>query len=368
MSQLTLKNLYKSYGDVGAVRDFGLEAGDGEFVVLVGPSGCGKSTVLRLIAGLEEPSSGEVFIGGRPMANVAPAERGVAMVFQNYALYEHMSAFENMAFALRSRGESGGEIDERVRRAARELGIADCLERPTRTLSGGQRQRVAIGRALVCEPEVFLMDEPLANLDAALRSQMRRELLALRGRLDATFVYVTHDQTEAMTLADRIVVMKDGEIQQTGAPQRVFERPRNMFVASFFGLAPMNFIKAQITADAERRRLSAAGAEFVLPRETGDALFKDGAREIVVGVRPESLSLSGGDVAVECFAEMSELLGSEVNVHAATRSGERITARLAARDLPDGGRRVFEPGEPLTLRFNVAQCSFFDAQTGLSLL
>ena len=250
MANVTLKNIKKVYDkNVVAVQEFSLEIADKEFIVLVGPSGCGKSTTLRMIAGLEEITDGELYIGDRLVNDVAPKDRDIAMVFQNYALYPHMTVYENMAFGLKLRKVPKAEIDEKVKEAAEILGITEYLQRKPKALSGGQRQRVAIGRAIVRHPQVFLMDEPLSNLDAKLRNQMRAELIKLRQNVNTTFVYVTHDQTEAMTLGDRIVIMKDGYIQQIGTPQQVFNHPANLFVAGFIGSPQMNFFDAQLSIE-----------------------------------------------------------------------------------------------------------------------
>ena len=247
MAKVTLKNIKKVYDkNVVAVQEFNLEIADKEFIVLVGPSGCGKSTTLRMVAGLEEISGGELYIGDKLVNDVPPKDRDIAMVFQNYALYPHMTVYENMAFALKLRKEKKEVIDKKVREAAEILDITQYLDRKPKALSGGQRQRVAIGRAIVRDPQVFLMDEPLSNLDAKLRNQMRAEIIKLRQRIDTTFIYVTHDQTEAMTLGDRIVIMKDGFIQQIGTPQEVFNHPANLFVAGFIGSPQMNFFDARL--------------------------------------------------------------------------------------------------------------------------
>ena len=266
MATVTLKGIKKIYDkDVLAVSDFNLEIADKEFVVLVGPSGCGKSTTLRMIAGLEEITEGELYIGDRLVNNVAPKDRDIAMVFQNYALYPHMTVYDNMAFSLKLRKMNKKEIDKTVRRAADILDITDYLKRKPKALSGGQKQRVAIGRAIVREPQVFLMDEPLSNLDAKLRNQMRAEIIKLRQRIDTTFVYVTHDQTEAMTLGDRIVIMKDGFIQQTGTPHEVFNHPANLFVAGFIGTPQMNFFDGELKKDGATYLVRVGDTQTALP-------------------------------------------------------------------------------------------------------
>lgn len=268
VATVTLKNVKKVYDkEVVAVADFNLEIADKEFVVLVGPSGCGKSTTLRMVAGLEEITEGEIYIGDRLINDVAPKDRDIAMVFQNYALYPHMSVYDNMAFSLKMRKCSKAEIDEKVRAAAEILDISKYLSRKPKALSGGQRQRVAIGRAIVREPQVFLMDEPLSNLDAKLRNQMRAEIINLRRRIDTTFIYVTHDQTEAMTLGDRIVIMKDGFVMQVGTPQEVFHYPANLFVAGFIGTPQMNFFDAELIMNGNSYYLEIDGKRFALSEE-----------------------------------------------------------------------------------------------------
>src|SRR5574344_559304 len=268
MASLSLRNICKKYpGGVLAVQDFNLEIKDKEFIILVGPSGCGKSTTLRMIAGLEEISGGELYIGDRLVNDVAPKDRDIAMVFQNYALYPHMTVYDNMAFALKLRKTPKAEIDRKVKEAAAILDITQYLNRKPKALSGGQRQRVAIGRAIVREPKVLLMDEPLSNLDAKLRNQMRAEILKLRQRINTTFIYVTHDQTEAMTLGDRIVIMKDGVIQQIGTPQQVFDHPANLFVAGFIGTPRMNFYEAELVKEADKYAVVLEDAHIVLSDE-----------------------------------------------------------------------------------------------------
>ncbi|MEG2769597.1 MAG: sn-glycerol-3-phosphate ABC transporter ATP-binding protein UgpC, partial [Oscillospiraceae bacterium] len=268
MASISLKNIYKIYeGDVTAVSDFNLEIEDKEFVILVGPSGCGKSTTLRMIAGLEEISKGELYIGDRLVNDVAPKDRDIAMVFQNYALYPHMTVFKNMAFGLQLRKTPKDEIDKRVREAARVLDIEHLLDRRPKALSGGQRQRVALGRAMVRNPSVFLLDEPLSNLDAKLRTAMRTEIIKLHQKLGTTFIYVTHDQTEAMTMGDRIVVMKDGYIQQVDTPQNLYDSPCNMFVAGFIGSPQMNFLDAVLLKDGEQYSLELNNDKIALPTD-----------------------------------------------------------------------------------------------------
>ncbi|MGN1163871.1 MAG: ABC transporter ATP-binding protein [Candidatus Ornithospirochaeta sp.] len=330
---------------VVAVSSFSLSISDKEFIVLVGPSGCGKSTVLRMIAGLEDVTEGEIYIGGKDVTEEEPKDRDVAMVFQNYALYPHMSVYDNMAFAIRKRCRNKMEVDERVRGAASVLGITDVLHRKPRELSGGQRQRVAIGRAIVRNPRVMLMDEPLSNLDAKMRSQMRGEILKLRKKTDATFVYVTHDQTEAMTLGDRIVVMKDGTIQQIGTPDEVYEAPENVFVASFIGSPEMNLFPSSAVREEEDFSLSAFGMKFALPGKMSQILSKEGSSFIPLtsGIRPESIKVSveGGDL--EMTVTISEHLGSGILITAEDGEGRELRALSEDKSLSflKEGDRVF---------------------------
>jgi len=301
-----------------AVDDFNLEIADKEFIVLVGPSGCGKSTTLRMIAGLEDITEGELYIGDTLVNDVAPKDRDIAMVFQNYALYPHMTVYENMAFGLKLRKVPKDEIKKTVDQAVEILGIADLLNRKPKALSGGQRQRVAIGRAIVRQPQVFLMDEPLSNLDAKLRNQMRAELIELRKRINTTFVYVTHDQTEAMTLGDRIVIMKDGVIQQVGTPQEVFNSPVNLFVAGFIGTPQMNFFPAELVDTPQGFAVNLMDHQILLPKKRQDILKKKGvaAGTVTLGIRPEHLELA--EKSADSFsttASVSEMMGSEVYLH-----------------------------------------------------
>jgi multiple sugar transport system ATP-binding protein len=320
MAEVSLRHVYKRYPKGDAVKDVNLEIKDGEFIVLVGPSGCGKSTTLRMIAGLEEISDGELFIGGKQVNHVPPRDRDIAMVFQSYALYPHMTVFDNMAFGLAVRGFDPAEIKRRVQEAAESLGLVEYLSRLPKELSGGQRQRVAMGRAIVRRPQVFLFDEPLSNLDANLRVRMRAEIAQLHKRLKATTVYVTHDQVEAMTLADRIVVMKAGIVQQVGAPLEVFAQPKNQFVASFLGSPPMNFLSGKVSDDGQR--FLAPDASFPLEGAANLA-----GREVRLGVRPQHLVPAEEGVAAE--VEVIERTGAEAFLHA--RSGAvPLVARVAA--------------------------------------
>ena len=314
-------NLQITEEGVVAVQEFNLDIADKEFIVLVGPSGCGKSTTLRMVAGLEEISGGELIIDGKVVNDVAPKDRDIAMVFQNYALYPHMTVYENMAFSLKLRHTPKDIIDQKVREAAEILDITQYLNRKPKALSGGQRQRVAIGRAMVRDPKVFLMDEPLSNLDAKLRNQMRAEIIKLRERINTTFMYVTHDQTEAMTLADRIVIMKDGFVNQIGTPQELFNKPVNLFVAGFIGMPVMNFFDGcKLLLESGKYLAEIRGVKFELDEFQQKALKSRNQKpcDIVAGIRPQHISVGKGELSAK--VEVNELLGSEVNLHA--RSGE----------------------------------------------
>lgn len=292
MAKVTLKNITKVYpGDVTAVKDVNLEIADKEFVVLVGPSGCGKSTTLRMIAGLEEITGGELYIGDKLCNDIAPKDRDIAMVFQNYALYPHMTVYDNMAFGLKLRKVPKDEIDKKVKEAARTLDIEHLLDRKPKALSGGQRQRVALGRAIVREPKVFLMDEPLSNLDAKLRVQMRTEISKLHKRLNTTFIYVTHDQTEAMTMGTRIVVMKDGIVQQVDTPQTIYEKPANVFVAGFIGSPQMNFTDAKIVKEGNNLFVTFGKEKLPIPADKAKVIEEAGyvEKEVIFGIRPEHM-------------------------------------------------------------------------------
>ncbi len=310
-------NLKVTAEGVVAVDDFNLEIADKEFIVLVGPSGCGKSTTLRMVAGLEDITSGELTIDGRVVNDVAPKDRDIAIVFQSYALYPHKTVYENMAFSLRLKKLPKDEIDRKVREAAEILDITQYLDRKPKALSGGQRQRVAIGRAIVRNPKVFLMDEPLSNLDAKLRNQMRAEIIKLRQRIDTTFIYVTHDQTEAMTLGDRIVIMKDGVIQQTGTPQEVFNHPANLFVAGFIGMPQMNFFDAELVKNGDAYAVRLGEAEVELSADKQARLRANGVQPqtVTLGVRPENISLTEDANSVPATVDVSEMMGSEVHLH-----------------------------------------------------
>ena len=308
-------NLQITDEGVVAVQEFNLDIKDKEFIVLVGPSGCGKSTTLRMVAGLEEISGGELYIDGKLMNDVAPKDRDIAMVFQNYALYPHMTVYDNMAFSLKLRHTPKDEIDKKVREAAEILDITQYLERKPKALSGGQRQRVAIGRAIVRDPKVMLMDEPLSNLDAKLRNEMRAEIIKLRQRINTTFMYVTHDQTEAMTLGDRIVIMKDGYIQQIGTPQDVFNHPANLFVAGFIGMPVMNFFDAQLTREGEKYFVEVGGIKVELSADKEERLLKNDVQSqaITLGVRPEHTDVA--DEGIVARVDVAEMMGSSVHLH-----------------------------------------------------
>ncbi len=361
MAQVTLSKVCKSYdGKTEAVSDVNLEIADGEFLVLVGPSGCGKSTTLRMVAGLEEVTAGEIRIGERVVNYVHPKDRDIAMVFQNYALYPHMTVYKNMAFALKLRKTPKAEIDRRVREASAMLGLDGLLERKPAALSGGQRQRVALGRAIVREPKAFLFDEPLSNLDAKLRVTTRAELKALHRRLKTTTIYVTHDQEEAMTLGDRIVVMSNGRVQQVGAPLEVYRRPVNRFVAGFLGTPPMNFLEGVLKPEGGRLRFEEAGGGIGLTFDQSAAAGFAGG-EAVAGIRPEALRpVQNGEAAgvVSLTVVVVEPLGDRSDVYLESASGRRLTARVSAEEAMgmnpgdrvgfsvDSGRaHLFEPGE-----------------------
>jgi ABC-type sugar transport system ATPase subunit len=338
MADVALRRVSKSYGNVDVIHDVSLDVVQGEFVVFVGPSGCGKSTLLRMIAGLEEVTQGDVVIGGSRVNEVAARDRGVAMVFQNYALYPHMSVRENMAFGLRNIGTPRPEIDQRIARAADILQLDRFLDRKPRAMSGGQRQRVAIGRAIVREPEVFLFDEPLSNLDANLRVQMRTEIARLHHRLSATMIYVTHDQTEAMTMADRIVVLRAGVIEQVGAPLDLYERPANKFVAGFLGAPKINFLEGRVSAvqGSEAEIELADGVRLPALVRPGSASPGDA---VTLGLRPEMLQVSP-DGPILGHVEVVEQLGAVQLVYATLRDGTSIVAELRDRRPPAVGSDV----------------------------
>ena len=362
-------NLQITADGVVAVQDFNLEIADKEFIVLVGPSGCGKSTTLRMIAGLEDITAGELYIDGKLVNDVAPKDRDIAMVFQNYALYPHMTVYENMAFALKLRKTPRAEMDQKVKEAAEILDITDYLDRKPKALSGGQRQRVAIGRAIVRHPKVFLMDEPLSNLDAKLRNQMRAELIKLRQRIDTTFVYVTHDQTEAMTLGDRIVIMKDGVIQQIGTPQEVFNHPSNVFVAGFIGVPQMNFYDAELIKENGRYavRLEGATVDLSEEKQTNLASRNVEPQPVTLGVRPEHIMLAGeGDDMIRGVVDVSEMMGSAVHLHLQACGKDTIII-VQTMDLQGPHSVDFSIGSPIAFTFGGNVAHVFDKDSGLNL-
>ena len=344
-------NLQITAEGVVAVQKFNLEIADKEFVVLVGPSGCGKSTTLRMIAGLEEITAGELWIGDKLMNNVEPKDRDIAMVFQNYALYPHMTVYENMAFSLKLKKTPKDVIDRKVREAAEILDITEYLDRKPKALSGGQRQRVAIGRAIVRDPAVFLMDEPLSNLDAKLRNQMRAEIIKLRQRIDTTFVYVTHDQTEAMTLGDRIVIMRDGFIQQIGTPQEVFDHPANLFVAGFIGTPQMNLFDARLTKNGDKYAVEVGGISVELSEDKQTRLNAKNVapQEVTLGVRPDHMMLC--ESGIKGTVDVSELMGPSIHLHV-TAEGKDVIVIVPANG--DTARFPMGSGVNLTFGGNVA--------------
>ena len=360
-------NLQITDKGVVAVQEFSVDIKDKEFIVLVGPSGCGKSTTLRMIAGLEEISEGELYIGDRLVNDVAPKDRDIAMVFQNYALYPHMTVYENMAFALKLRHAPKDEIDKKVKEAAEILDITQYLGRKPKALSGGQRQRVAIGRAIVRDPQVMLMDEPLSNLDAKLRNQMRAELIKLRERINTTFIYVTHDQTEAMTLGDRIVIMKDGFIQQIGTPQEVFNHPYNLFVATFIGTPQMNmFENAKLIKVDGKYAVQLDNQTVVLSDEKQVKLAASNVAEqdIVLGVRPEHIELTAG--GIEGKVDVSELMGSTVHLHV-TSMGRDVVLVVSTMNMTGAEVAALSSGSTVHFSFPGHVCHVFSKETGINL-
>ena len=393
MASLTLKNIKKVYpfnGDdakkkkkkgepekktnlkitdegVIAVQEFSLDIADKEFIVLVGPSGCGKSTTLRMVAGLEEISGGELYIGDKLVNDVAPKDRDIAMVFQNYALYPHMTVYDNIAFALKLRKTPKDEIDRKVKEAAEILDITQYLGRKPKALSGGQRQRVAIGRAIVREPKVLLMDEPLSNLDAKLRNQMRAEIIKLRQRINTTFIYVTHDQTEAMTLVDRIVIMKDGEIQQIGTPQEVFNHPYNLFVATFIGTPQMTlFENAKLVKENGKYAVKLDSLTVELSEEKQAKLAANNVAEqdVVLGVRPEHITLEG--TGLDGKVDVSELMGSSVHLHV-TSMGRDVVMVVSTMNMTGAEVAALSNGNTVKYNFPGHVCHVFSKETGINL-
>ena len=378
MAEVKLTNVKKVYqGGVVAVHDFNLTIADKEFVVFVGPSGCGKSTTLRMIAGLEEISDGTVEIDGEVVNDLQPKDRHISMVFQNYALYPHLTVFENMAFPLRlvRPRMSQDEIYARVTNAAEILGITPYLTRKPKALSGGQRQRVAIGRAMVKDCKVFLMDEPLSNLDAKLRNQMRAEIILLRKKIQTTFVYVTHDQTEAMTLGDRIVIMKDGFIQQVGTPHEVFDKPVNLFVAEFIGAPKMNTFPATLTLEDGEYYVSAFGGKLPVEGEKAELLSQkvtvpSEGLKVTLGVRPEHVVLSNraSEDTIHATIQVNEMMGSELHLHVLTDDGTALVVRVPTIQLTEEEREGMVAGAQLQLTFEGKVMQFFDSETGVSLI
>ena len=360
MANVSLRGVYKIYdGGVTAVKDFNLEIADKEFIIFVGPSGCGKSTTLRMIAGLEDISKGELYIGDMLANDVAPKDRDIAMVFQNYALYPHMSVYDNMAFGLKLRKTPKEEIKRRVEEAARILGIEQYLDRKPKALSGGQRQRVAMGRAIVRDPKVFLLDEPLSNLDAKLRAQMRTEISKLYQKLGTTFIYVTHDQTEAMTLGTRIVVMKDGVIQQVDTPQNLYDAPDNMFVAGFIGSPQMNFVNATVAKDGGKYTLNFDKYKVPVPDDkcAGGKLDDYVGKEVVFGIRPEHVhdeadEIAKAEMTFDAVVDVTELMGAEIYLYV-NIAGQSITARVD----PSSKAKV---GDTIKICFSLDKLHIFD--------
>jgi multiple sugar transport system ATP-binding protein len=369
MAGLSLRHIYKMYsGDVPAVKDFNLEIEDKEFIVFVGPSGCGKSTTLRMIAGLEEISQGELYIDEELKNDVSPKDRDIAMVFQNYALYPHMTVFDNMAFGLKLRKVPKKDIEQKVREAAKMLDIEHLLDRKPKALSGGQRQRVAMGRAIVREPKVFLMDEPLSNLDAKLRVQMRTEIAKTHKRLGTTFIYVTHDQTEAMTLGTRIVVMKDGIIQQVDSPQHLYDHPVNVFVAGFIGSPQMNFIDAKVEEIQGKIYVTFEGEKIQLNEEASKTVKEKGClgKEVIMGIRPENLDddpeflEKHKNSILNANVEVMELMGSESYLYL-KKGKASLTAKV-------NGTSKAKTGDTLKIALNPNMIHIFDKETELTIL
>ncbi len=378
MAKIVFDHVHKRYenSDQFAVTDLSIDVNDAEFLVFVGPSGCGKSTALRMLAGLEEISEGSIYIGDRRVNDLPPRDRDIAMVFQNYALYPHMSVYDNMAFALKLRRVAKPEIDRRVREAAEILSITPYLTRRPKALSGGQRQRVALGRAIVREPAAYLMDEPLSNLDAKLRVQTRAEIQKLHRRLSTTTIYVTHDQVEALTMGDRIVVMKDGHLQQLDSPQNLYDKPANMFVAGFIGSPSMNFMPGKVESDGEGLYIADAGFKLRVPREHESKLASRKGQQVVFGIRPEDIEVQEfaepewRNATVQSRVEVLEPLGSEIQLHATTADhaagGKIAVEEGAATDVfvarVDPRVRVMA-GDVIQLSFNMKNMHAFDPQT-----
>ena len=359
-------NLQITEKGVVAVQEFNLDVQDKEFIVLVGPSGCGKSTTLRMIAGLEEITEGELYVGDRLVNDIAPKDRDIAMVFQNYALYPHMTVYDNMAFGLKLRHVPKAEIDQKVKEAAEILDITQYLGRKPKALSGGQRQRVAIGRAIVRDPKVMLMDEPLSNLDAKLRNQMRAEIIKLRERINTTFIYVTHDQTEAMTLGDRIVIMKDGFIQQIGTPQEVFSHPYNLFVAGFIGSPQMNFFDAKLVKVDGKYAVQLGNLTVELSEDKQARLAANNVAEqdITLGVRPEHMELT--DDGIDANVDVSELMGSSIHLHV-TAMGRDVVLVISTMNMTHAEVAALSIGAKVKFGFVGHICHVFNKETGINL-
>ncbi len=367
MAEIILKNVYKSYGDVKIVKDFNLQIKDKEFCILVGPSGCGKTTTLRMVAGLEDITAGDIFIDGVRVNDIPPKDRDIAMVFQSYALYPHMTVYQNMAFALKLKGFSKTEIDKRVNEAAEILGISHLLDRKPRQLSGGQRQRVAVGRAIVRKPKVFLFDEPLSNLDAKLRVQMRAELKKLHERLQSTMIYVTHDQIEAMTMGDKICVMKDGIIQQVAGPLELYDKPSNKFVADFIGTPPMNFFSVDVVKENDKLILKEGAFDIQVPDSMKDKVVPFVNQKLMMGVRPEDiydkqqLNISHQVIAnFSATVDIVEPLGSEFYLHFNT--GKNImVAKVDSNNKSKSNQKI-------ELVFDLKKIHLFELESGITII
>ena len=372
MASVKLKNVKKVYDNkVEVVHDFNLDIADKEFIVFVGPSGCGKSTTLRMVAGLEEITDGTIEIDGVIVNDLQPKDRDISMVFQNYALYPHLTVFENIAFPLRLQKVPQDEVFKKVTEVSDILGITEYLNRKPRALSGGQRQRVAIGRAMVRNPKVFLMDEPLSNLDAKLRNQMRAEIILLRKRIDTTFIYVTHDQTEAMTLGDRIVIMKDGYIMQVGTPDEVFDSPKNLFVAEFIGAPKMNTFRCQLIKENGEYYVTPFGSKLKVDGYKGEELKKRNIdpQEVILGVRPEHMVLGkDADNDIDAKILVNEMMGSELHLHVVTRDNTELIIRVPTVDLSHEQRSRLVNGHEFHITFKGNVMNFFDVNTEENLL
>lgn len=366
MAQVQIKNIKKKFGNVEVLKEINLTINDKEFCVLLGPSGCGKTTLLRIVAGLEEPTEGEVWIGEKEVTNLEPKDRDIAMVFQNYALYPHMTVYDNMSFGLKIRGYLKDEIDQRVNSAAEILGIKNFLERLPKALSGGQRQRVAVGRAIVRKPKVFLFDEPLSNLDAKLRVEMRAELKKLHERLQATIIYVTHDQVEAMTLGDRIVVMKDGIIQQIGTPIEIYNKPANKFVAGFIGSPPMNFINGKIIKKEENLYFDEGAFTVKIPEEFYDELYSYLDKDVILGIRPEDvydriyLPTAEAENIIIATVNIVELLGNVKHLHLIAGNSSFVCIVKSSNEA--------EEGQTIEVVFDTSKIHIFDKETELAII